>query len=390
MISLIQFENKDGEKISDVLQVPNTISLEQLKLLVNTSQDLYFEERQITTTLENVLTKEQINDHENIKKITLEKNIPAAKPAFYCSSIYSGHQGPVLVTKFGKDILVTAGGDKTVRFWDLITKTQFKIVEKHLHWVLCLDINDNYVVSGGMDNLVNIYDLKGNHIKTFRKHRGGVIGVKFYEDKIVSISRDGTCIVWKMNGEMFKSWCHSKPIKALCVSEEYIITGGMDNKIFVYKNCEFLCELKGHISQINCIEKKNDYIISGDDLGNIIIWKDFKIYKRLNHKREVISISIAKNGLFFASGSFDKTVKLWNILTGELLENYFHVNYVYKVQLENDLIISCSKDKTIRMFKISQKKCISDLVCKDEIYDFDYNGKILVCGVKNNEVCFFN
>lgn len=390
MNSLIQFVDKNGNVISDVVQTPNKISLEQLKSLVNTTQDLYFEGKQILNTLESVFTESQVRDQETIKKIRIGEYIPAAHPALYCSGTYSGHEGPVLVTKFGKDILVTCGGDRTVRFWDLITKTQFKIQKKHDHWVLCADINDSYVVSGGMDKNINLYDHQGNHIRKLARHKGGVVAVKFHQDKIVSISRDGSCIVWNMTGEIHKTWAHTKAIKALCVSGEYIITGGIDHKIFVYKDYEFNMELKGHMAQINCIEKHGNYIVSGDDSGTIIIWKDYKLHKRLCHKREVISVSIGPNGCYFASGSFDKTVKLWNIESGELLDNYYHVNHVYKVVVKQDLIISCSKDKTIRMFRISKKKCVSDLVCKDEIYDFDFNGTTLVCGVKNNEVCFYN
>lgn len=185
-------------------------------------------------------------------------------------------------------------------------------------------------------------------------------------------------------------WNHSKPIKALCTNGDLIITGSTDNCIKVYKECKYHCDLVGHSAQINCIESLDRYVISGDDNGQIIVWKDLKIHKRLQHKREVLSLSFSPNGMSFASGSFDKTVRLWNVETGEIIASYFHVHFVYKVRVYNDLVISCSKDKTIKMFKISRRKVVSDLVCEDEIYDFDYNDGHLVCGSRNNKVYFFN
>lgn len=389
-ISLVQFENKDGDTISEVLQVPNMISVDQLRGLVGTTQDLYVNGALILSTLENSLTNDQISDVEQIKKIRLGEDLPATQPALYCSSAYSGHEGPVLVTKFGAGVLVTAGGDKTVRFWDVITKTQFNIVQKHDHWVICLDINERYVVSGGMDKLVNLYDHAGNHVRALARHRDGVSCVKFHGDRIVSVSRDGSCIVWNMDGSVAASWAHAKAIKTLCLKDEYILTGGADQTIKVYKNMKYHCDLRGHAAQVNCIEMHDRYVVSGDDSGAVVIWKDFKLHKRVAHKKEVISLSINPNGMSFASGSFDKTVKLWNLETAETMGGYFHVNLVYKVKVLNDMIFSCSKDKTIRMFKISKKKCVSDLVCEDEIYDFDYHDGHLVCGSKNNKVYFFN
>lgn len=389
-ISLVQFEDQDGNKLSEVLQVPNEIELEQLKSLINTSQDLFINGNLITTSLQNALATSQLENVEEIKKIRLCKDLPSAKPAFYCSSVYSGHEGPVLATLYANKILVTAGGDKTVRFWDLLTKTQFKIVQKHTHWVLCLDCNDKYIVSGGMDGLINIYDYEGNHIRTLSKHKDGVSMLKVFNDRIISCSRDSTCIVWSFDGSILGSWSHSKPIKSLCVADNLILTGGSDNSIRVYQDLKYFCNLSGHGSQVNCIVSNGTYIVSGDDNGQIIIWKDLKAFKRLQHKREVISLSFSPNNMSFASASFDKTVKLWNVETGENLCTYFHVNLVYKVKVYSDMIISCSKDKTVKMYKISKKKVVSDLVCDDEIYDFDYSDGHLVCGSRNNKVYFFN
>ncbi|ORD96079.1 hypothetical protein HERIO_1956 [Hepatospora eriocheir] len=55
----------------------------------------------------------------------------------------------------------------------------------------------------------------------------------------------------------------------------------------------------------------------------------------------------------------------------------------------DDLIISCSKDKMIRMFKVSKNKVVSDLSVDDEIYDFDYSFNLLITGLKNSKVNFF-
>lgn len=389
-LSLIQFEDQDGKQISEVLQVPNSIEIIQMKSLINTTLDLFINGNLITNTLESCLTVSQLQNVEEIKKIRLSEESPAAKPALYCSSTYSGHQGPVLCTRFAKDVIVTTGGDKTVRFWDVITKTQFKIVQKHSHWVIGVDFNKNHIVSCGMDGLINVYDHRGEHLRTLAKHRDAISALRVDEKRIISCSRDATCIVWDISGVVLATWSHSKPIRTLCVYRDLILTGGSDRRIIVWKGTKYHCDLTGHSSQVNCIEAHGDFIISGDDNGQIILWKDFQAVKRLQHKREVLSLCFSPNGLTFASASFDRTVKLWSTETGECLCTYYHVHFVYKVRLYSDLIISCSKDKTIKMYRISKKKVISDLICEDEVYDFDYCEGKLICGTRNGKVHFFN
>jgi len=389
-LSLVQFEDQDGKQISEVLQVPCSITLEQLKSLVNTTQDLYLNGSIITASLECSLTTAQLQDTENIKKIKLAQDLPSSKPAFYCSSVYSGHQGPVLCTRFAKDIAVTTGGDKTVRFWDLLTRTQFKISEKHSHWVVCVDVSDSHVVTGGMDGLINLFDHEGNHIRTLARHKDGISAVRITADKIISISRDASCIVWSLDGAILATWNHAKAIKSLCVRDDLIVMGGVDGRVAVYKDLKYHCDLKGHSAQINCVEMQGNLVATADDNGLIILWRDLQASKRFQHKREVLSVSFSPNGQTFASGSFDRTVKLWDINTGEKLNEYFHVNFVYKVRVYNDLIVSCSKDRTMKMYKISSKKVVSDLVCESEVYDFDYRDGRLICGTKSNKVCFFN
>lgn len=386
----MQFEDQDGKQLSEVLQVPSTITLDQLKSLVKTTQDLYLNGMLISVSLEASLTPAQLQNIEEIKKIKLAEDLPSAKPAFYCSSTYSGHQGPVLCVRIGKEIAITTGGDKTVRFWDLLTKTQFKIVEKHNHWVVCVDMNETYVVSGGLDGLINVFDHQGNHIRTLNRHRDGILAVKIDGDRIFSTSRDATCIVWNLDGSIVTVWNHTKAVKSLCVHENMIVIGCTDGRIAVYKNLKYYCDLKGHTTQINSIECHRSFIVTADDNGQIILWKDLQPWKRFQHKREVLSVCFSPNGQTFASGSFDRTVKLWSVETGEKVCEYFHVNFVYKVKVYSDLIISCSKDRTVKMYKISSKKVVSDLVCDSEVYDFDYRDGRLICGTKSNKVSFFN
>ncbi len=72
------------------------------------------------------------------------------------------------------------------------------------------------------------------------------------------------------------------------------------------------------------------------------------------HKSSVQSIAISPDGQTLASGSFDKTIKLWNLKTGDLLRTLTgHKNRVWSVAISPDgqTLASGSEDKTIKLWK---------------------------------------
>ena len=70
------------------------------------------------------------------------------------------------------------------------------------------------------------------------------------------------------------------------------------------------------------------------------------------HTTYVIS-AFAKDNLII-SGSVDKTIKIWDINSGECLKTLEgHTNVVMSVFAKDNLIISGSYDKTIRIWDIN-------------------------------------
>ncbi|WUR04903.1 notchless protein 1-like protein [Vairimorpha necatrix] len=387
---LVEFEDQNGKPLSDKMQVPDNITLDQLKSLINTNLSLYINGEPILDTLLSTISSLNLNN-EDIIKIRTNKEEPSTQAATFCSSSYSGHEGPVLCLKFD-DILVTGGSDCTIRFWDLTTKTQKKILKKHNHWIQCLNISPckKFVVSGSIDGDIKLWSSDGEFIRSFIGHRDSVVAINFFKDMIVSASRDKSVKVFDFNGKCIFSYAHTKPVTCLVNNSEDLVSAGRDGKMKIYKGHSDLREINGHGSPINCLDMNGSFMISGSDDGNIVVWKDFVVHKRVKHDREVISLSLSSNNIYFASGSFDKTVRLWSVETGKMISKYFHVDFVYKVKLCNDLIISSSRDKTVKMYRVSKKKVIRDFICDDEVYCFDYFNNQLVCGTKSNRVYFFN
>ncbi|MCE1247428.1 MAG: hypothetical protein LWY06_12345, partial [Firmicutes bacterium] len=89
----------------------------------------------------------------------------------------------------------------------------------------------------------------------------------------------------------------------------------------------------------------------------------------IEHKSWISSISIAADGQRAISGSWDNTVKVWDIETGECLKTLTeHKNWVNSVSLNysGSMAISSSDDHSMQIWDIEKNKCI---YINDEFYE---------------------
>jgi WD40 repeat protein len=82
------------------------------------------------------------------------------------------------------------------------------------------------------------------------------------------------------------------------------------------------------------------------------------------HVGEVYSVATLPGGRAIATGSYDRTVKLWDVATGVCLRTLEgHTNMVRAVAaVSPSLVVSGSRDKTVRLWEVTTGKCAQVLV----------------------------
>jgi WD40 repeat protein len=127
--------------------------------------------------------------------------------------------------------------------------------------------------------------------------------------------------------------------------------------------------LNGHSKRVSSIAMTPDgqLIASGSEDKTIKLWnlRTGKLLRTLSgHSEGIRSVAISPDGKLLASGGDDKTIKLWNLDTGKLLRTLTgHSDIVQEVTISPDgkVLASGSNDKTVKLWNLDTGKEIRTL-----------------------------
>jgi WD40 repeat protein len=257
--------------------------------------------------------------------------------------------------------IITASDDKTIKIWNPKTGQCLITLEDHTSYINCiLMISNNRFVSGSDDKTIRIWD-----------------------------SNSYKCL------NIIKK---SKRVYSLCLTsnENEIACGCQDGNIDIMnlENLTLVRSVKAHDSGIEFLSSvDNNKLISCSTQADpkIKIWnlETFECIKVLEgHLNTIYYLELTSNVNLF-SCSEDKTVKLWNIETGELLNSIQFKYPVNCIQLLNDDIIAAALENgEIELYNLKKKQKIKSFLAHlSYVYRMHFlsNGYLL-SGCGNGEI----
>jgi WD40 repeat protein len=297
---------------------------------------------------------------------------------------FEGHTDEVwsaTISPNGKYI-VSASGDETIKLWDIKTGRLIRRFKGHVEpiQVVAITKNGKYIISGSNDKTIKLWNIKnGRLVMSFEGHKGPVRSVTITPNRkyIVSGSWDDTIKLWNINtGKLIKSFKgHKDDVSSVAITPngKYIVSGSSDNtiKLWNIKTGRWIRSFKGHTNSVwsVAITPNGKNIVSGRFDNTIKLWdiNTRKILRNINtgkilrnfegHTDEVWSVTITPNGKYIVSGSFDNTIKLWDIYTGKLLRSFEeHIDDVNSVAISpNGKYIVSGCCQTIKLWYLEAK-----------------------------------
>ena len=148
--------------------------------------------------------------------------------------------------------------------------------------------------------------------------------------------------------------------------------------VITYENIPIATTLTGHSSFINylVISPDGQTLASASADKTIKIWNlatGQEIRTLTGHSSFINYLVISPDGQTLASASADKTIKLWNLATGQEIRTFTgHSNYVNYLAISPDgqTLVSSSADKTIKVWNLATGQEIRSLTGYSKYIDY--------------------
>ncbi|KAM1760276.1 hypothetical protein ACFX12_003166 [Malus domestica] len=283
-----------------------------------------------------------------------------------------GHEDDVRgISVCGNAGIATSSRDRTVRFWSLDPSderrySESKILLGHTSFVgpvVWISPNEQYpdggIVSGGMDTMVLVWDLRtGEKVQTLKGHQLQVTGIALDNGDIVSSSVDSTLRRWR-NGQLVESWeAHKAAIQAVIkLPSGELVTGSSDTTLKLWRGSTCTRTFVGHSDTVRGLAVMSELgILSASHDGSIRLWalSGEVLMEMVGHTSIVYSVDSHVSGLIVSS-SEDCFAKIWK--DGVCMQSIEHPGCVWDAKfLENGDIVTACSDGAVRIWTINQDK----------------------------------
>ncbi|KAI1820708.1 WD40 repeat-like protein [Xylaria intraflava] len=298
------------------------------------------------------------------------------------------------------------------------------------HVITCLQFDDDKIITGSDDTLIHVYDTKSGKLRRrLEGHEGGVWALQYEGNVLVSGSTDRTVRVWDIEKgsctQVFNG--HTSTVRCLQIlmptktgkvkdgrdvmmpAKPLIITGSRDSQLRVWRLPEagsrrymqtgspandadcpyFIRTLQGHTHSVRAIATHADTLVSGSYDSTVRVWRistGETVHVLQGHIQKVYSVVLDVGRNRCISGSMDSTIKIWDLETGTCLHTLEgHTLLVGLLDLRDERLVSAAADSTLRIWDPKTGLCQAALTAHTAaITCFQHDGRKVISGSDRN------
>ena len=290
------------------------------------------------------------------------------------AAIYlNGHKDSVYCCQFDEHKIITGSRDNTIRVWDAHT---YQCVRK----------------LGPPNNprerqLVEVPLVEPDGVIPFFKayisspapaspelplyHQASVLCLQYDDDTLVTGSSDFSCLVWSIKDDykpLFRLIGHRAGVLDVCIDKERIVTCSKDTTIKIWERSSgrLIRTLLGHRGPVNAVQVRGNFLASASGDGMSKLWRleDGVCIKEFQSKdRGLACVEFSENGRTIFAGGNDQVIYEYDTVTGQRIrELKGHTELVRSLHLDsaNKRIISGSYDHSIKVWDAERGESSED------------------------------
>ncbi|ETN97106.1 WD-40 repeat-containing protein [Reticulomyxa filosa] len=255
---------------------------------------------------------------------------------------FSGHTNRVTSVDYstfdGDQFICSSSADKTVRVWDLKTDKQIQLISEYSSYTYCVKfstyhrrLHRNVICFSSFDKTILFWDIKNNRqLQAFDGHGSNVFGIELSQFS----------------------------------GGRYLCSGSHDKTIYLWdiETCKSLHVFNGHTHTVWCVD-----------------FSPLQSNNNNSDKSNSIGV-IGGNGYTICSGSWDKTIRIWDIETTEqsiVFEGHKH--WIMSVKYGSNELGNTGGANTILSGSIDQSVRLWDIRSGQQIQVFNGHTRSVTC-----------
>jgi F-box and WD-40 domain protein 1/11 len=290
------------------------------------------------------------------------------------AAIYlNGHKDSVYCCQFDEHKIITGSRDNTIRVWDAHTYQCIRKLGPPNNPRERQQLQIPMVEPEGVLPFFKAYvdSPAPASVELPLYHQASVLCLQYDDEILVTGSSDFSCLVWSIKEDykpLFRLIGHHAGVLDVCIDQERIVTCSKDTTIKIWERStgRLLNTLTGHRGPVNAVQVRGNFLASASGDGMAKLWRleDGACIKEFPSKdRGLACVEFSENGRTIFAGGNDKVIYEFDTMTGQRIrELKGHQDLVRSLHLDsaNNRIISGSYDHSIKVWDAERGESSDD------------------------------
>ena len=283
---------------------------------------------------------------------------------------FKGHMsGIYCLQALQESSILSAGGDGKVVKWDVENLSNGQVIAKLDSTIYALLVDENKLLVGENSRAIHMLDLITNKVLRSVEIKSPIFVIHRVANQYLIGTGAGELLCFDLELNLKnRIRLSQKSLRTISSLDGHLSLGYSDNIIRILDaDFELQQQLNGHTFSVFSTQyhPETKVLISTGRDAHIKVWDRFNNYLLVRdisaHMYATNHLVLSPDNRYFATGSMDKTIKIWDAITFKLvkiIDKVRHDGHTSSVNRliwmkYNNLLVTCSDDRTIAAWDIN-------------------------------------